>query len=70
MADYSCESVDDVKYENDVKYKILYPVFMKELQNTWDWSAAMDLSTDIKQQNKKTDLLLFSNMSSKDGNRR
>ena len=29
------------------------PVFMKELQNAWNWSATMDLGrTDIKQQNK------------------
>ena len=51
----------------------LYPVFMKELQNAWKWSAAMDLKrTDIKQQNKMlTDLLFFPNMSTmKDVNKK
>ena len=32
MADNTHESADDVIHTNDVKYKILYPVFMKELQ--------------------------------------
>ena len=36
MVDNLCESADDVKYQNDVKYKNLYPVFMKELQNVWN----------------------------------
>ena len=62
MPDYLYESADDVKFKNDVKYKKknLYPVFMKELQNDWNWSAAMDLKrTDIKQQNKNDNLLTF-----------
>ena len=33
---------------------------MKELQNVWIWSAAMDLRrTDIKQQNKNVNRLTF-----------
>ena len=49
MADYSCESADDVKYSKRYIYIYLYPVFMKELQNAWNWTAAMDLRrTDIK----------------------
>ena len=60
MVDYSCKSADHVKYKNDVKYKNLYPVFMKELQNAWNWSAAMNLRrTDIKQQNKNVNGLTF-----------
>ena len=54
MADYSRESADDVKY----KKKIVHPVFMKELQNAWNWSTAMDLNsrkTDTKQHNKNID---------------
>ena len=46
MADYSCESADDVKFEN------LYPVFMKELQNAWNCSAAMDLRKTVIENNK------------------
>ena len=52
-ADFPCKSANDVKYKNDAKYKKnLYHVFMKELQNAWSWSAAVDLRrTVIKQQN-------------------
>ena len=51
---------DDIKYKNDVKYKNLYPVFMKELQNVWNWSAAVDWRrTYIKQQNKNVNRLSF-----------
>ena len=60
MAEYSCESADDVKFKNDVKFKILYPVFMKELQNAWNLGAAMGLrKTDIKRQNKTVNRLFF-----------
>ena len=61
MAANLCESADNVKYIIDVKFKNLYPLFMKELQNVWNWSAAMDLRrTDIKkQQNKNVNRLTF-----------
>ena len=49
MGDKLCESADNVKYKNDVKYKKnLYPVFMKELQNGWNLSATMDLRRTYK----------------------
>ena len=41
-------------------HKNLNPVFMKELQNVWNWNAAMDLRrTYIKQQNKNVNRLTF-----------
>ena len=61
MVDNLSESADDVKYNIDAKYnKNLYPVFMKESQNVWNWRATMDLRrTDIKQQNKNAYQLTF-----------
>ena len=60
MADKLCKSAYDVRYKNDVKYNNVYPVFMTELQNVRNWSAAMDLrKTDIKQQNKNVNRLTF-----------
>ena len=41
------------KKKQQQKNNNFYPVFMKELQNAWNWSTEMDLRrTDIKQQNK------------------
>ena len=57
-----CESADDVKYKNDVKYKTknVSCIHEKKLQNVWNWSTAMDLiRTDIKQQNKNVNRLTF-----------
>ena len=56
MADNLCESADDIKYKNDVKYlyKKTCILFSEKYCN---WSAAMDLRrTDIKQQNKNVKL--------------
>ena len=63
MADNLCESADDVKKYNNVKYKILYPKFIKELQNVWNWNATMDLRrTDIKQQNTVKPVLVVTSI--------
>ena len=40
--------------------KNFYPMFMKELQNAWNWSVAIDpRRTDIKKQNKNIYWLAF-----------
>ena len=46
MADNLCEPADDVKYKTDVKYN-LYPAFMNEFLNVWNWSTAMDKKGQI-----------------------